>query len=138
MLPIKTKHTNLLKPSNWLRIGDLSNFEGPLLTLFQDLETNHLFLYDWADRDKTHNRWIIYTVFAEKLNQFLNKEISHFDLFQERPTQEVYVSDIDNRGMNFSQPPRIGRMFILKSLSPFALIYPFFKAKSGNITHTLS
>ena len=105
MFQIKTKNTKSLKPSNWLRIGDLSNFEGPILTLFQDLESNHLFLYDWVDRDKTHNRWMIYTVYADKLNQFLNKEISHFDLFQERPTEAIYVSDMDNRGMNFSQYP---------------------------------
>lgn len=105
MFQIKTKNTKSLKPSNWLRIGDLSNFEGPILTLFQDLESNHLFLYDWVDRDKTHNRWMIYTVAPEKLLRFLNKEISHFDLFQQRPTEAVYVADMDNRGMNFSQYP---------------------------------
>lgn len=105
MFQIKTKNTKSLKPSNWLRIGDLSNFEGPILSLFQDLESNYLFLYDWVDRDQTHNRWMIYTVYADKLNQFLNKEISHFDLFQQRPTEAVYVSDMDNRGMNFSQYP---------------------------------
>lgn len=118
MFQIKTKNTNSLKPSNWLRIGDLSNFEGPLLTLFQDLESNNLFLYDWVDRDKTHNRWMIYTVYADKLNQFLNKEISHFNLFQERPTQEVYVSDIDNRGMNFSQYPILELMEVPEEYMP--------------------
>lgn len=29
--------------SNFIRIGDLSHFEGPLLTLFEELNSGHLY-----------------------------------------------------------------------------------------------
>jgi hypothetical protein len=118
MLPIKTKNTDAIKTTNWLRIGDLSFFEGPILSLFQDVASNQLYLYDWVDRDKTHNRWMIYSVSAEKLMQFLDKEISHFDLYDDQPNKAVYISDIDNRGLNFTEYPVVKLMSIPKDYIP--------------------
>jgi hypothetical protein len=118
LLPIKTKNTDTIKTTNWLRIGDLSFFEGPILTLFQDVASNQFYLYDWVDRDKTHNRWMIYSVTAEKIMQFLDKEISHFDLYNDRPNKTVYISDIDNRGLNFSEYSIAKLMSIPKDYIP--------------------
>src|SRR5690606_40316923 len=81
-----------------IRVGDLSFFEGPLLSLYENAKTGHLFLLDWVDRDKTHNRWIIYRVDPIYLKKFLNKQISHLDLFNNRPKINVHVVDIPNNG----------------------------------------
>lgn len=81
-----------------IRVGDLSFFEGPLLSLYENAKTGHLYLLDWVDRDKTHNRWIIYRVDPIYLKRFLNKQISHLDLFKNRPKINVYVVDIPCNG----------------------------------------
>ena len=67
--------------SSLLRIVDVVNFEGPLLTLFQDITTNNLYLFDWVDRDTLFNRWIVYHCKPDTLNQFIKSKISHYDLF---------------------------------------------------------
>jgi hypothetical protein len=76
------------------RIGDLVNFEGPIVSLFEDLRNNHLYIFDWVDRDKTSNRWIIYRVKAQDLWLYLRKEISYFDLFQSYSRGNYYVAHI--------------------------------------------
>lgn len=91
-----------LDTSNFVRIGDLLNFEGPLLSLFEELSSRHLYLFDWVDREDKSNRWLIYRVSANSLLQFINSKISHLELFQKRPVKEVYFADIDSRNKLFS------------------------------------
>ncbi|MFY0630722.1 MAG: hypothetical protein JXR05_10095 [Flavobacteriaceae bacterium] len=81
-----------------IRVGDLAYFEGPLLSLYENAKTGHLFLLDWVDRDKINNRWIIYRVDPIKLMKFLNRQIPHLDLFNSRPKINVYVVDIPHNG----------------------------------------
>jgi hypothetical protein len=74
-----------------IRIVDVVNMDGPLLTLY--LHTNRqLYLFDWVDRDATANRWLIYRTSKTLLNQFLNKDISHYQLLM---SDESYVYAID-------------------------------------------
>lgn len=89
-----------LKTENFARIGDLSYFEGPLLSLFEDLTNGNFYLFDWVDRDQDYNRWIIYRVLPKHLLNFLNRKISHLELFRQRPEKSVYFTDIDfeNKG----------------------------------------
>ncbi|MCB0538774.1 MAG: hypothetical protein KDE33_14760 [Bacteroidetes bacterium] len=91
-----------LDTSNFVRIGDLSYFEGPLLSLFEELNSGHLYLLDWVDRDEKSNRWLIYRASPNSLLQFINCKISHLELFQNRPEKEVYFADIDSRNKLFS------------------------------------
>lgn len=91
-----------LDTSNFVRIGDLSYFEGPLLSLFEELNSGHLYLFDWVDRDNKFNRWLIYRVSPKFLLQFININISHFELFEERLDKEVYFTDIDSKNKLFS------------------------------------
>lgn len=80
--------------SSLLRIVDVVNFEGPLLTLFQDITTNNLYLFDWVDRDTLFNRWIVYRCNPDTLNQFIKSKISHYELFMsDEPI--CYSIDID-------------------------------------------
>jgi len=91
-----------LDTSNFVRIGDLSYFEGPLLSVFEELNSGHLYLFDWVDRDEKNNRWLIYRVSPNYLLQFIHSKISHLELFQKRPEKEVYFADIDYRNKLFS------------------------------------
>lgn len=91
LLIIQEKRTN-----SFIRIGDLSYFEGPLLSLFEDAITGHLYLFDWVDRDRTFNRWLIYRINPNVLLNFIKTKASHFDLFKSNPEGKFYISDIDN------------------------------------------
>jgi hypothetical protein len=75
-----------------IRIVDVINIEGPLLTLF--LHANRqLYLFDWVDRDDVSNRWLIYRTNKTLLNRFLNKSISLIMSDE----SFVYKIDIDNK-----------------------------------------
>ena len=91
-----------LYTSNFVRIGDLSYFEGPLISLFEELNSGHLYLFDWVDRDENTNRWLIYRASPNYLLQFIHSRISHLELFQRRPEKEIYFADIDSSNKLFS------------------------------------
>lgn len=91
-----------LDTSNFVRIGDLSYYEGPLLSLFEEIKSGHLYLFDWVDRDEKSNRWLIYRTSPSNLFQFIHNKISHLELFENRPEKEIYFFDIDSRNTLFS------------------------------------
>jgi hypothetical protein len=91
-----------LNTSNFVRLGDLSYFEGPLLSLFEELNSGHLYLFDWVDRDNKFNRWLIYRVSSRLLLQFIDNKISHLELFERRLDNKVYFTDIDSKNKLFS------------------------------------
>ena len=76
-----------------IRVVDLVNIDGPLLTLY--LHANkHLYLFDWVDRNDTSNRWLIYRTTPILLNQFVKGEISQLDLLMGGESA-VLKADID-------------------------------------------
>ena len=77
-----------------IRIGDLVNFEGPLLSLFEDVKNGHLYIFDWVDRFDKTNRWLIYQVYPKKLLDFIQKKISYLDLFKSPVNNVYYFTDI--------------------------------------------
>ena len=83
-----------LDMTNLVRVGDLSYFEGPLLSLFEELNSGHFYLFDWVDRDMKTNRWIIYRVSPKYLLNYLSGKISHLDIFNNRPNNSVFFMDI--------------------------------------------
>jgi hypothetical protein len=86
---------------NIVRIGGLSYFEGPLLSLFEELNSGHFYVFDWVDRDHKFNRWIIYRVSPKYLLQFLRGKLSHLKLFANRPNGTVYFTNIDSHNKPF-------------------------------------
>jgi hypothetical protein len=90
-----------LDTSNFIRIGDLYHFEGPLLTLFEELNSGHLYLFDWVDRDERYNRWLIYRASPNHLLKFIRNKISHLELFEKRPEKNIYFTDIDSGNKSF-------------------------------------
>lgn len=78
-----------------IRVADVVNMDGPLLTLF--LHANRqLYLLDWVDRDAQSNRWLIYRTNKVLLNRFLNRDISHYQLLMSDESY-VFKIDIDNK-----------------------------------------
>lgn len=91
-----------LDTTNFVRVGDLVHFEGPLLSLFEDVNSGHFFIFDWVDRNQKYNRWLIYRVSPKSLWQFLCGKISHLEVFKNKPSNDVYFSDIDYQSKTFS------------------------------------
>lgn len=89
------KAKNISYPRDFIRIGDLSYFEGPLLTLFEDAALGHLYLFDWVDRSATQNRWLVYRITPELLLSFISGQVSHAELMASNPSGRVFVTDID-------------------------------------------
>lgn len=82
METIKTYHNRDIDlKKSLIRVGDLINLDGPLLSLFLDNRNNDLYVFDWVDSDDEQNRWLIYKVDAKFLNQFIEDKISYKDLF---------------------------------------------------------
>jgi hypothetical protein len=83
--------------SSLLRVGDLINLEGPLLSLFLDNRNNDLYIFDWIESKDKVNRWLVYKVSAKVLNSFIHREISYKELFNlYLKDANYYYADIIN------------------------------------------
>lgn len=89
----------------FVRIIDIVNFEGPLLTLFENIKNKHLYLFDWVDKDSQFNRWLVYRCNPTILDKFINEKNSHFELFH---SDEPYcfIVDID-KNLNWNNLQKI-------------------------------
>lgn len=103
MEKLKFNSNKKLDTTNFFRVGDLSYFEGPLLSLFEEFNSGHFYLFDWVDRDSKSNRWIIYRVSPKNILLFLNGKSSHLDLFESRSNETIYFTDINSHNKSFSQ-----------------------------------
>lgn len=77
-----------------VRIGDLINIEGPLLSLFSDVRNENLYLYDWVDTDEISNRFVIYNIPPQVILDYLSKKITHQELFSHATDEQYLVADI--------------------------------------------
>lgn len=103
-----------------IRVADVVNIEGPLLTLF--LHTNRqLYLFDWVDRDTESNRWLIYRTNRALLNRFINKDISHFELLM---SDESYVYKIDiDHNLDWHNFQQVAKKSLPNSYLPLKNVY---------------
>jgi hypothetical protein len=76
------------------RIGDLSWFDGPLLTLFEDAQNGFLYLFDWVDRNSEVNRWLIYRAYPADLLAFMDGRRSLSEIFDSRKDTTLLVADV--------------------------------------------
>jgi hypothetical protein len=104
-----------------IRIVDIINFEGPILTLYENMENNHLYLLDWVDRDSQYNRWLVYQIGPKILENFLKKQISHYDLFISGENNCIKI-DID-RNLKWSYPLSIQKTSLNKNYHPEKDVY---------------
>ena len=81
--------------SDLFKVGDLVNYHGPLLSLFSN-EKGELYLYGWSDSDDKYNRWLVFRITLNQLLQYLNKNLSHYQLMTTYYTDCIYSIDIDD------------------------------------------
>jgi hypothetical protein len=99
-----------------IRIADVQNFEGPLLTLFENTLDKHLYLFDWVDRDSQFNRWIVYRCKPNILQKFIHSKISHYDLLM---SDEVHCNTIDiDKNLNWYNTRTIKKTNLPESYLP--------------------
>jgi hypothetical protein len=80
-----------------LRVGDLINLDGPLLSLFLDSRNSDLYIFDWLESTSKSNRWLVYKVEAKLIDQFINQKISYRTLFDIAiKNSNYYYADIIN------------------------------------------
>ena len=107
---------NILLQNLFVRIVDIVNFEGPLLTLFENINKRHLYLFDWVDKDSQFNRWLVYRCNPTILHKFINEKISHFDLFH---SDELYCFKVDiDKNLNWNNLQEIEKNDMPSSYHP--------------------
>lgn len=99
-----------------VRITDIVNFEGPLMTLFQHIENKHLYIFDWVDKNEVFNRWLVYRCNPKTLDQFIQGQISHYELFF---SDEPFCFKIDiDKNLKWNNPQQIEKKELPKNYIP--------------------
>ena len=113
--------TNVELKDSLIRIVDVVNFEGPLLTLFQKTANRHLYLADWVEKDATFNRWLVYRCNPIILDKFMKEQISHYDLFM---SDELVCCKIDiDKNLNWHNPVELEKSKLPKNYIPSADVF---------------
>lgn len=81
--------------ANLFKIGDLVHYQGPLLSLFSNTK-GELYLFDWSDTNEKYNRWLVFRITLSQLIQYLNKNLSHYQLISTFFTDFIVSVDIDD------------------------------------------
>lgn len=90
------KYNPVTFASNLVRIGDIVNSEGPLLSLFQDVSNDRFYLFDWVDSGANSNRWLIFSVSAQSIDDFVHKKITYANLFSQAINHKYFYADLLN------------------------------------------
>jgi len=78
------------------KAGDLYYFEGPFLSHFID-ERGQDYLMNWVDINVDLNKWILFSVNSEKLNDYFSKKASLRELVYSVESGAVYFLDINSK-----------------------------------------
>jgi hypothetical protein len=92
MKTLKGRQINQLPVDGLFKVGDLVNYEGPLMSLFSN-QKGELYLYHWCDCDESHHRWLVYPVTLNQLINYLNRKLTHYQLIM--GNRVAYAVDLD-------------------------------------------
>ncbi|CAD5954631.1 hypothetical protein PCC9214_02779 [Planktothrix tepida] len=76
-------------------VADLIYFDGPLLSLFEN-QSGESYLYCWSDVNAVYNRWLVFRVTKNSLQNYLQGQVSLRDLILNPVDGFHYAIDIDN------------------------------------------
>jgi hypothetical protein len=93
MQPIRGIDIQEFSTKDLVKIDDLIYFDGPLLSFYSNGQGDN-YLYYWVDVDEVCNRWIVFPIDLNELNNYLNKKLTLYSLLIK--TRNVYVLDLDN------------------------------------------
>ncbi len=78
-----------------IKIADLINYDGPLLSHFVNLKGDN-YLFYWVDVNEKHNRWLLFRIDLYSLQNFIKKKITLYEMITNPNDGFVYVVDIDD------------------------------------------
>jgi hypothetical protein len=78
-----------------LKVSDLIEFEGPILSHFTDTKSNNYVFY-WVDQDQRHNRWLIWKINDYQLYGYLKRQISLKEFLLKPDKDYIFSADIDS------------------------------------------
>ncbi|HAN73751.1 MAG TPA: hypothetical protein DCQ51_20680 [Planktothrix sp. UBA8407] len=82
-------------PLNLQYVADLIYFDGPLVSLLEN-ESGESYLYCWSDVNSVYNRWLVFRVTKNSLQDYLLGKLSLRDLILNPVDGFHYAIDIDN------------------------------------------
>jgi hypothetical protein len=89
-------------PKDLVKISDLLEYEGPILSHFQvapfisDADHNAQdYLFYWVDYDQNVNRWLVWDITPKKLAKYLKGLVSLKDLLVKSNNNTCFIVDID-------------------------------------------
>ena len=82
-------------PLNLQYVADLIYFDGPLVSLLEN-ESGESYLYCWSDVNSVDNRWLVFRVTINSLQDYLLGKVSLRDLILNPVDDFHYAIDIDN------------------------------------------
>ena len=88
-------HTfNSLPATGLIKVFDLLEYDGPVLSHFKDERGNN-FLFYWVDNNANVNRWLVWRITSLQLYHYLRNEISLKDVMEEPNKEYIYSVEID-------------------------------------------
>ena len=89
------KYKNTLKlPNDLVKISDLLEFEGPILSHFTDSAGKN-YLFYWVDYDAEVNRWLVWEVSTKQMAEYLKGLVSLKNLLEKNNKTALFIVDID-------------------------------------------
>lgn len=74
-------------------IKDIEYFDGPLLSLRVNSESDKLYLFSWCDVIHNYNVWLIFEVLLDSVNDYEDNKITLLDLInQSKDLKLAYIN----------------------------------------------
>jgi len=92
MQPVRGYKIEKLPIEDLYKVEDLVYFDGPLLSFYAN-KSGSTFLFYWVDADDDHNRWFVFSVDINELNDFINRKIPLITIIKH--SMQGYILDMD-------------------------------------------
>lgn len=79
----------------FIHVSDLIYGDGPLLSDYVNDRGEH-YLFYWVDSDIKYNRWLVFRIDVTTIQDYLNKQISFYNVINSANDGFVISVDIDN------------------------------------------
>jgi hypothetical protein len=102
--------------NNLIKVSDLIEHEGPILSHFKDANDSN-YLFYWVDFDNNFNRWLIWKISDHQLYNYLKGLLSLKELIEEPNKDYIFSVDID-KNINYTNVHAFDLSFIPDAYKP--------------------
>lgn len=78
------------------KISDLMEFDGPILSHFQDNTGTNILFY-WVDYTLTYNRWLVFAVEQTLLDRYKKGHVSLRTVVESTASSKFFYADINDK-----------------------------------------